>query len=187
MLRIVIADREALTRKDIRTLLVKKGYEIVGEAADGFDAVELCRRTKPNIILIDAKLPLLDGTLVAKIIREEELSDAIILLTAYTDEAIVENAKEHGVSVFLTKPIEPKLLLANVEIAAARGRERVSMRRNMAETEKKLEERKLIERAKAKLMEVNGLSDQEAYAYIRNMSKTKNVAMRRVAELVLWS
>jgi response regulator NasT len=127
--RIVIADDEPITRMDIREILEDAGYDVVGDVSDGFDAIEICRKLKPDLVLMDIKMPLLDGISAAKVINKEELVDSIILLTAYSDKNFIDKAKDVGVIGYLVKPVNEKSLLPAVEIALNKGREIKKLKR----------------------------------------------------------
>lgn len=184
-LRVVIADDEPITRMDLKELLEEKGYRVVGEAADGFDAVEVCKAQAPDIVLMDIKMPLLDGLSAARIIFDEGLADTVVLLTAYSEREFIDNAKELGVGGYLVKPVDEKSLIPNIELAVARSREMSKLRQDIQKVSERLESRGIIERAKGRIMERNALCEQDAYDYIRKLSQTKNMSMRRVAEIVL--
>ena len=109
-IRVVIADDEPITRMDLKELLSEEGYQVVGEAADGFDAVEACKQSRPDLVLMDIKMPLLDGLSAAKILFEENLADTVMMLTAYSEREFVDEAKHIGVAGYLVKPIDEKSL-----------------------------------------------------------------------------
>ena len=184
-LRVVIADDEPITRMDIKEILEEKGYEVIGEAADGFDAVELCKAKKPELVLMDIKMPLLDGLSAARIMMEEDVDAAIVLLTAYSEREFIDSAKDLGVSGYLVKPIDEKSLIPSIELAVARNREMRKLRRDIAKVSERLENRSIIEKAKGRIMERDGLSEQEAYDFIRKLSLEKGMSMRRVAEPIV--
>ena len=184
-LRVVIADDEPITRMDIKEILEEKGYEVIGEAADGFDAVELCKAKKPELVLMDIKMPLLDGLSAARIMMEEDVDAAIVLLTAYSEREFIDSAKDLGGSGYLVKPIDEKSLIPSIELAVARNREMRKLRRDIAKVSERLENRSIIEKAKGRIMERDGLSEQEAYDFIRKLSLEKGMSMRRVAEILL--
>ena len=185
VLRVVIADDEPITRMDIKEILTEKGYEVIGEAADGFDAVEICKAQKPDLILMDIKMPLLDGLSAARIMAEEGVDAAVVLITAYSERQFIDSAKEIGVSGYLVKPIDEKSLIPSIELAVARNREMQKLQRDIAKVSERLENRSIIEKAKGRIMERDGISEQEAYDYIRKLSLTKSMSMRRIAEILL--
>jgi len=185
--RIVIADDEPITRMDIREMLEEAGYNVVGEASDGFDAIEMCKKFLPNIVIMDIKMPLLDGINASKIIIQENLADGIILLSAYSDTNFVEKAKEAGVIGYLVKPLDNKSLIPAVEVALAKAKEIKDIKTNMINVQKKLEARKIIEKAKGILMSEQGITEEEAYSMIRNLSMKKRVTMEDISEIIIMS
>lgn len=184
-LRVVIADDEPITRFDLRELMTGSGYEVVGEAADGFDALETCRRHHPDLILMDIKMPLLDGLSAARIILEEKHAETIILITAYSERAFVDEAKEIGISGYLVKPFDEKSLIPSIELAVACSREMNQLRKDMEKISERLENRSIIEKAKGHIMARESMTEQEAYDCLRKLSLTKNLSMKRVAEIIL--
>lgn len=185
--KIVIADDEPITRMDIREMLEEAGYVVVGEASDGFDAIEVCKKHLPNIVIMDIKMPLLDGINASKIIIQEGLADGIILLSAYSDTNFVEKAKDAGVIGYLVKPLDNKSLIPAIEVAMAKSNELKEMKINMISIEKKLEARKVIEKAKGILMTQQGISEEEAFSMIRNLSMKKRVTMKDIAGIIIMS
>ena len=184
-LRVIIADDEPITRIDIKEILEFAGYEVVGEAADGFDAVEACKKLHPDLVLMDVKMPLLDRLSAAQIIADEQLADTVIMLTAYSESGFVDEAKNVGVAGYLVKPIDEKSLVPSIELAVARSRDLKKLRRDIEKVSERLENRGIIEKAKGQVMASEGMTEQEAYDYIRKLSLTKGVSMRRVAEIIL--
>lgn len=184
-IRVVIADDEPITKMDLNELLSEAGYEVVGEASDGFDAVELCRQKHPDLVLMDIKMPLLDGLSAAKIIHSEQLAETVMMMTAYSEREFVEQAKECGVGGYLVKPIDEKSLIPNIEVAVNRSREIGKLRKDIEKVNGRLESRAVIEKAKGLLMEQEHFTEQEAYDYIRRLSQTKHLSMKRVAEIIL--
>ncbi|WP_142414339.1 ANTAR domain-containing response regulator [Hathewaya massiliensis] len=185
--RIVIADDEPITRMDLREMLETAGYNVVGEASDGFDAIELCKKHRPDLILMDIKMPLLDGINACKIINEDELSDSIILLTAYSDKTFIERAKEVGVIGYLVKPIDDRALLPAVEIALSKGKEFKTIKKEAKTANEKLEARKIIEKAKGIIMKEKNVDEDKAYAYIRELSMNKRTSMKEISEIIIMS
>lgn len=185
--RIIIADDEPITRMDLREILEEAGYKVLGEASDGFDAVELCRKYKPDLVIMDIKMPLLDGLSAAKIIHKEELVGGVILLTAYSGKDFIEKATNVGVIGYLVKPIDEKSLLPAVEVALSKGREFKKVKEDLKKTKNMLDSRKKVERAKGILMSKYKLNEEEAYAKIRNLSMNKRASMKEIAEMIIVS
>lgn len=184
-IRVVIADDEPITRMDIKEMLESVGYEVISEAADGFDAVEACKKYHPELVIMDIKMPLLDGIAAARIINEEMLADTVIVLTAYSEKNFVEQAKAVGADGYLVKPIEERALIPSIELAMARSAEMKRLRIDMKKVTERLENRVLIEKAKGRIMSENNMTEQEAYDYIRKLSLEKALSMRRVAEIIM--
>ncbi|WP_342455498.1 response regulator [Caloramator sp. Dgby_cultured_2] len=133
---IVIVDDEPITRLDLNELLNESGFEVIGEASDGLDAVEICRKLRPDLVLMDVKMPLLDGIKASKIIITEELAKAVVLLTAYSSSEFVERAKESGVMAYLVKPVDEKTLINTIEIALHKGLEIHNMKKEIKKPRK---------------------------------------------------
>lgn len=182
---ILIADDEPVTVMYISGMLRENGYKVVGEAYDGFDAVEICRKEKPDLVLMDVKMPLLDGIKASKIIISKGLSDSVLLLTAYSNGEYIEQAKDAGVMGYLVKPIEEKDLLPAVEIAITKGKEINRIRDATEKIKKSLESRKIIERAKGVLMKKYKMTEEEAYNRIRKLSMNKRCSMEKIADAIL--
>ena len=180
-----VVDDEPITKMDLNELLSEAGYEVVGEASDGFDAVEICRKKHPDLVLMDIKMPLLDGLAAAKIIRSENLAETVMMMTAYSEREFVEQAKDCGVGGYLVKPIDEKSLIPNIEVAVNRSREIGKLRKDIEKVNGRLESRAVTEKAKGLLMEQLKMTEQEAYDYIRKLSQTKHLSMKRVAEMIL--
>lgn len=184
-MRVIIADDEPITRMDLKEILEKEGHEVVDEAADGFDAVECCRKHQPDLVVMDVKMPLLDGITASRIITEEKLAETVVLLTAYCDREFVQEAKEANVSGYFVKPVEERTFLPGLEIAVERNREIKKLEKECESVTRRLESRTVVEQAKGVIMSKRGMSEQEAYDYIRNISRLKNISMKKVAEIIL--
>lgn len=184
-LNILIADDEPITRMDLRELLQESGYNVVAEAGDGFDAVEACKKHHPNLVLMDIKMPYLDGLSASRLIIEENLADAVVLLTAYGEKEFVEEAKAIGISGYLVKPINAKSLIPTIELLFKHIHEIKKLRRDINEISERFENRTIIEKAKGRVMEELSMTEEEAYRYIKNLSLCKSISMRHVADLIL--
>jgi len=182
--RIVIADDEPIIRLDLRELLTSLGYDVVGEAADGRTAIELARKLKPDLIILDIKMPEVDGIDAAEELSREGLAP-VVLLTAYSERELVDRAKAAGVAGYLVKPFRESELMPVIELALARFRDLQRLERQVVELQEALEARKLIERAKGILMQVHGLSEAEAFQRMRRISMDNRKSMREVAEAIL--
>ncbi len=183
--RIVIADDEPITRMDLKEILTEAGYDVVGEASDGFDAIELCKKLRPDMVLMDIKMPLLDGLKASKIINEKQYAGCIILLTAYSDKHMINEATKAGVMGYMVKPIDEKALIPTLEVAWSKQGELDHMKQNVEAIKGELETRKKIEKAKGILMKRDGLTEDEAYKYIRKLSMDKRCQMVDIADIIL--
>lgn len=184
--RILIADDESLIRMNLRDMLAQQGYEVVAEASTGRQAIELARKIHPDLILLDIKMPDIDGLEAARQITTDAVAP-VVLLTAYSDDELIESAKKVGVSGYLVKPIRETELSPVIEIALARYADIQHLRRQVTDLEEALETRKLIERAKGVLMETHGLSESEAFHRMRRTSMDNRKSMKEVAEAILLS
>jgi two-component system, response regulator PdtaR len=182
--RIVIADDESIIRMDLREILTNLGYDVVGEAGDGRTALELARKLQPDLVILDIKMPTMDGIEAAQHVTAERLAP-VVLLTAYSERALVGRAKDAGVTGYLVKPFRESELMPVIELALARFAEVQSMEAKIGDLNEKLESRKIVERAKGILMEVHGLSEAEAFNRIRRTSMDSRKSMRDVAEAIL--
>lgn len=184
-IRIVIADDESITRMDIREILQNADYEVIGEAGDGIDAVELCDTLKPDLLLLDIKMPIMDGITAARLIHEKNPAIAIVMLTAYNDSQFVDKAGEFGVVGYIVKPVNEKTLIPTIKVAVRRSGELNDLREKLTVQKQKMEERKLTERAKGILMKRNGISEEEAYRYLRSVSMNKRKSISEVSRMVI--
>lgn len=185
--KIVIADDEPITRINLAEMLEDADYSVVGQAVDGFDAVELCKKHHPDLVILDVKMPLLDGLMAAKIISEEDLAGGIILLTAYSGREFIEKAKENNVLNYMVKPVTEKSILPAVEIALHKADEIRKIKKENLKNIEKLEGRVLIDRAKSVLIKKENMSEDEAYNYIRKMSMDKRCSMKDISEVLLMN
>lgn len=185
MRKIVIADDEPITRINIAEMLHDAGYSVVGQAVDGFDAVELCKKHHPDLVILDVKMPLLDGLMAAKIINEENLAGCIILLTAYSGKEFIDKAKENGVCNYIVKPVTEKAILPAVEIAMHRADEIRKIKEETLKANDKLEARILVDRAKSLLIKKDNMTEDEAYNYIRKLSMDKRCSMGDISKALL--
>jgi len=179
--RIIIADDEPITRMDIYEILTEAGYDVVGQAADGFKAVELCRTLKPDIAIMDIKMPHLDGLKASKIIVNEDLVDSVILLTAYSGREFIEEAKVAGVIGYIVKPIVENTLIAEIEIAVSRGKELKQIKGEMNKAQNEIAKRKAIDSAKKILMKRHNISEDGAYKKLRNESMNVRISIYDMA------
>ncbi|TWH47793.1 ANTAR domain-containing response regulator [Sporomusa sp. KB1] len=185
-LRIVIADNESIIRMDLKEILEEAGHTVVGEATDGVKAVELARKCHPDLVIMDIKMPEMDGITAAKIISNEKLAP-VLLLTAFSQKEIVEKAKDSGVLAYLVKPVKEANLFPAMEIALSRFKEFAELERELEEVKNSLETRKILDRAKGILMDAYSLSETEAYRRIQQYSMSKRKSIRDVAAAIVES
>ncbi|MGI6091928.1 MAG: response regulator [Veillonellaceae bacterium] len=183
-LRIVIADNESIIRMDLKEILQEAGHTVVGEATDGRKAVELVRKHRPELVIMDIKMPEMDGITAAKIISNEKLAP-VLLLTAFSQKEIVEKAKDSGVLAYLVKPVKETNLFPAIEIAMSRFQEFTELERELEDVKKSLEARKILDKAKGILMDAYKLSESEAYRRIQQYSMSKRKSIREVAEAII--
>lgn len=184
-MRIIIVEDEPVMRMDMKCLIEDTGHEVVGVGKDGFDAINLCKEKKPDLVIMDINMPVLDGISAAKIIYRDKLSKAVVMLTAYSDTEHIQGAKDAGVFGYLVKPVDTNNLVAALEIAYAKALETDEVEQNLKKATKKLEDRKIIEKAKGYLMHSEGISEDAAFKRIRNLSMQKGSSMRNISEVLL--
>lgn len=183
-MRVIIADSDIATRENTKQILEVKGYKVVAEASDGFDAIKLCRQHKPDVILIDIIMPLLDGISVAQVINNEDIAGAIVFLTSNYSKDIINKVKKVGTRGYILKPLDEKYVIPTIEIAVHTGNELKNLKKENQTLEQKFEDRKIIDKAKGILMKKENISEDEAYAKIRKYSMEKRVSMREIAEFL---
>ncbi len=183
-IRIVLADDESIIRMDLKEMLTSLGYVVVGEAGDGRSAVNLARELRPDLVIMDIKMPDLDGIDAARILTEENIAP-VLLLTAYSQQELVERAKQAGVVGYIVKPFRESDLAPAIEVALARYREFQTIQAQLKDMRETLETRKLVERAKGLLMDSQGLKEAEAFRKIQKLSMNTRKSMREVAEAIL--
>ena len=182
--RAVVAEDEALIRMDIVETLVEGGYEVVGEAANGEEAIAVARETKPDVVVMDIKMPVMDGITAAETIVGEKLAP-VVLLTAFSQTELVERARDAGAMAYVVKPFTPADLLPAVEIARSRHVEMRALEAEIADISERMETRKRVERAKGLLMEKMQLNEPEAFRWIQKTSMDRRLTMREVADAVI--
>ena len=182
--RVLIAEDEALIRLDLKEMLQEEGFDVVAEVADGASAVRLTRELKPDLVILDVKMPVMDGIAAAEQIAQERLS-AILILTAFSQRELVEKARRAGAMAYLVKPFQKHDLLPAVEIAAGRFRELSGLESQVDDLSGRLEARKVVEQAKGRLQDAQGMSEEEAFRFIQKQAMERRLTMRQVAEQVL--
>ena len=182
-LRVVVAEDEALIRMDVVATLQEAGYEVVGEAADGEEAVRLAVELMPDLIIMDIKMPKLDGISAAEKISEHKIP--VVLLTAFSQADLVKRAADAGAMAYVTKPFKPSDLLPAIQIALSRAEEIFALETEIADLSERLETRKLMDRAKGLLQSKMKLSEPEAFRWIQKASMDRRLSMSQVAKAVL--
>lgn len=182
--RVLIAEDEALIRLDLAEMLREEGYEVVGEAGDGQEAVELAEQLRPDLVILDVKMPRRDGIDAASEIAAKRIAP-IVILTAFSQRDLVERARDAGAMAYLVKPFTAGDLVPAIELAVSRADEITALEREVTNLSDQLETRKLVERAKGVLQTVHGLTEPEAFKWIQRAAMDKRTTMRQVAEVVL--
>jgi two-component system, response regulator PdtaR len=183
-MRVLIAEDEALIRLDLREMLEEEGFDVVGEAADGEQAIALAKELSPDLVICDIKMPKLDGIQAAAQITEARIAP-VVMLTAFSQRDLIERARDAGAMAYLVKPFQKRDLLPAIEMAASRFAELRALEAEVSGLRERLAARKLIERAKGALMTTHGLSEPEAFRWIQRAAMDNRTSMRAVAELVL--
>ncbi len=180
----MIAEDEALIRLDLKEMLEEEGYEVAGEAGDGEQAVELASALKPDLVILDVKMPVLDGITAAERIAAEHIAP-VVILTAFSQRELVERARDAGAMAYLVKPFTKADLVPAIEIAVSRFQEISALGAEVGTLRERLEVRKVLDRAKGRLQSECGFSEPEAFRWIQKTSMDRRVSMRAVAEDVL--
>jgi AmiR/NasT family two-component response regulator len=182
--RIVIAEDEAIIRMDLREMLEEEGYEVVGEASDGDEAMRLAEQLRPDLVILDIVMPETDGLTAAEHIVEQELA-AVLILTAFSHRDKVARATRAGVMAYLVKPFDKADLVPAIEVAVQRWNEARVLANESKNLTERLETRKLVERAKGVLRDRHGLSEEDSFRLIQRISMERGMPMRKVSERLL--
>ena len=182
--RVLIAEDEALIRLDLKEMLQEEGFEVVAEVADGASAVRLTRELRPDLVILDVKMPVMDGIQAAEEIAKERLS-AILILTAFSQRELVEKARRAGAMAYLVKPFQKHDLLPAVEIAAGRFREMSGLEETVDDLQGRLEARKVVDRAKGLLQDHEDKTESEAFRWIQKQAMQRRLTMKQIAEQVI--
>lgn len=182
--RVVIAEDETLIRMDLAEMLGEEGYEVVGQAGDGAKAIELAEELKPDLVILDVKMPVLDGIAAAEAIASKRIAP-VVILTAFSQRDLVERAREAGAMAYLVKPFTQSDLVPAIEMAVSRFAELDQLEREVADLTERLETRKAVDRAKGILQEKLGLTEPEAFRWIQKTAMDLRLSMRQVAEGVV--
>jgi response regulator NasT len=182
--RVVIAEDEALIRLDLKEMLEEEGYSVVGEAGDGETAVKLAEELRPELVILDVKMPVLDGISAAERIAGEKLAP-VLMLTAFSQRELVERARDAGAMAYLVKPFSKTDLVPAIEMAVSRFQELRALEAEIADLSLRLETRKLVDRAKSVLQTKYGLSEPAAFRWIQKTSMDRRMSMQAVAQAVI--
>jgi AmiR/NasT family two-component response regulator len=182
--RVVLAEDEAIIRLDLREMLEEEGYEVVGETARGDDAVALVRQLQPDLVILDIKMPGLDGLAAARQIAGERLAP-VLILTAFSQRDLVEQARDAGALAYLVKPFQKSDLIPAIEVALGRYAELAALERDVRELQARLEGRKLLDRAKGRLMDEHGMREQDAWRYLQRQAMSSRVKVDEIARRVV--
>jgi response regulator NasT len=183
-LRVVIAEDEALIRLDLREMLTDAGYTVVGEAGDGARALQLVEQLHPDLVLLDVRMPVMDGITAAESIASRRLAP-VVMVTAYSQRELVERARDAGAMAYVVKPFSAADLVPAIEMARSRFGEITALESEVADLTERLETRKLVEQAKARLQSAFDLSEPDSFRWIQRAAMDKRTSMREVARLVL--
>jgi AmiR/NasT family two-component response regulator len=182
--RVVIAEDEAIIRLDLKEMLEEEGLEVVGEASDGEAALRLAREQRPDLVIMDVKMPGMDGLTAAEHINSEKLA-AVLILTAFSQRELVQRAAEAGAMGYLVKPFQRSDLMPAIDIALARYGQVLALQEESTNLGEQLETRKVVDRAKGRLIDAQGLSEGDAFRYLQKKAMDERRSMRSVAEGVL--
>ncbi|MGO1487556.1 MAG: ANTAR domain-containing response regulator [Arachnia sp.] len=182
--RVLVAEDEALIRLDLVELLTDEGFEVIGQAADGEEAVKLARELRPELVIMDVKMPRMDGIAAAEVIAGERIAP-IVMLTAFSQRDLVERARDAGAMAYVVKPFDASDVIPAIEIAIGRFAEIKAIEEELASLEDRFESRKIIDQAKGVLQEGLGLTEPEAFRWIQKTAMDLRKSMREVAEGVI--
>ena len=182
--RVVIAEDEALIRMDLAEMLVDEGYDVVGQAGDGAEAVRLAEELRPDLVVMDVKMPVLDGISAAERIAAQRIAP-VVILTAFSQRELVERARDAGAMAYVVKPFSPSDLVPAIEMAMSRYAEISALEAEVGDLTDRLETRKAVERAKAVLQDQLGLTEPEAFRWVQKTAMDLRLSMRQVADGVV--
>ena len=182
--RVVIAEDEAIIRLDLKELLQEEGYDVVGETGRGDEAIELVRDLQPDLVILDIKMPGLDGLSAARHVAGERMA-AVLILTAFSQRELVEQARDAGALAYLVKPFQKSDLIPAIEIALGRFAEMALLDRDINELQERLDARKLIDRAKGRLMDDHGLTEGDSWRFLQQQAMSNRVRVDDIAHRVL--
>lgn len=182
---VIICDDDRFIIDSLRGLLDGTGYRVIGDASNGLDLVRLCEETRPDIVIVDIEMPVMDGIEATRNLTENGLAKCVIVLTSFDDAEYIQGAIDTGASGYLTKPVSPDVLVPTIESCFRKSRDLYEMNKKVNNINKRIETRGIIEKAQLLLMERHDLSEADAYGYIRSLSKERNASMAEIAEIVI--
>jgi len=182
--RVVIAEDETLIRMDLAEMLGEEGYDVVGQAGDGARAIELAEELRPDLVIVDVKMPVLDGIAAAERIAGQRIAP-VVILTAFSQRELVERARDAGAMAYLVKPFTKSDLVPAIEMAVSRFSELDALEREVADLNERLETRKAVDRAKSVLQKELGISEPEAFRWIQKTAMDLRLSMRQVSDGVV--
>ena len=182
--RVIVAEDESLIRIDIVETLRDHGFEVIAEAADGEKAVALAEELRPDLVVMDVKMPLIDGISAAEILTKKKIAP-VVLLTAFSQRELVERASEAGALAYVVKPFTPSDLIPAIDIALGRYAQIQALEDEVADMSERLETRKILDRAKGILNNTMGLTEPEAFRWIQKASMDRRLTMKEVAQTVI--
>ena len=182
--RVLIAEDEALIRLDLKEMLEEEGYTVVAEVGDGQQAVDQARALEPDLVILDIQMPVLDGLAAAEQIASARIAP-VIVLTAFSQRELVERARDAGAMAYLVKPFSKNDLVPAIEVARARFTEMSALDDEVKTLEERLEARKVVERAKGRLMADQGMTEAEAFRWIQRKAMNERTSMRALAQAIL--
>jgi response regulator NasT len=183
-LRVLVVEDEALIRLDLTEMLTEEGYVVAGEAADGEQAVELARSLAPDLVIMDVKMPKVDGIAAAASIVDERIAP-VVMLTAFSQRDLIEQARDAGAMAYLVKPFARHELVPAIELAVSRFAERKALEAEVATLTDRLETRKVVDRAKGRLMDAHSLSEADAFSFIQRTAMRERLTMKAVSERII--
>lgn len=183
-LRIVVAEDEAIIRLDLAEMLTEAGHHVVGQASNGEQAVELTKELRPDLVILDVKMPVMDGISAAEAIAKERICP-VVMLTAFSQQELVERARDAGVMAYIVKPFTPKDVIPAIDIARSRWAEIEALEAEIADLGDRLETRKAVDRAKGILMTKLKISEADAFRWIQKTAMDRRMGMREVADAVI--
>ena len=183
---IFLADDDASVRQTLKTFFADcPYYQVVGEASDGIEAVQMCKSLQPEVALLDIQMPIMDGIRAAEILLEEKLTKCVIMLTAFDDLSYIRQAMDAGAYGYLTKPFEPEKILPTLEVCIHLSKEHHLLQKELTSMSRRVRDRESVDRAKLLLMEIRGMQEPEAYQYIRELSRRKGLSMSKMSEYLI--